>query len=169
MNDAAFEAFYARVAPSVRAYLVRSVGRLSLADDLLQEAFFRFLRSGFEGESEEHRKRYLFRIATNLTRDHFRSPRSSESQLALEEMRGSAERSEQRLGARLDLAQALEQLDPRDRQMLWLAHVEGLSHRELARVFDLSEGSSRVSLHRARKRLAQALEPTETGAAGRPG
>ncbi len=158
MNDSEFEAFYTRVAPRVRAYLVRSVGRLSLADDLMQEAFFRFLRSGFEGEGEEERRRYLFRIATNLTRDHFRSPESAESQVT---HHPSAERGddlqEGRSQERLDLARALAQLGQRDRQMLWLAHAEGLSHRELARVFDLEEGSSRVLLHRARRRLEDLL------------
>ena len=72
MDEAAFHHLYDRTARPLRAYLMRSCGDLALADDLLQEAYLRMLRSGFEGEDDDHRKNYLYRIATNLLRDHFR-------------------------------------------------------------------------------------------------
>ena len=40
-----------------------------LADDLLQETFYRFLRAAATHESEAHRRNSLYRIATNLARD----------------------------------------------------------------------------------------------------
>jgi RNA polymerase sigma factor (sigma-70 family) len=75
MDEAAFRHLYDRTARPLRAYLMRSCGDLALADDLLQEAYLRMLRSGFEGEDDDHRKNYLYRIATNLLRDHFRRKR----------------------------------------------------------------------------------------------
>jgi RNA polymerase sigma-70 factor (ECF subfamily) len=47
-------------------------GNTRLADDLLQETYYRFLRAKVAHESDAHRRNYLFRIATNIVRDHRR-------------------------------------------------------------------------------------------------
>src|SRR2546428_11017250 len=75
MDEESFRAFYERTARQVWAYLVRLTGDSHAADDLLQEAFFRFYRAGTHYESESHRRNSLFRIATNLARDHGRRQR----------------------------------------------------------------------------------------------
>ena len=48
-------------------------------------------------------------------------------------------------------------LSPRDRQMLWLAYVEGSSHTEIAAALGLRTASIRSMLFRARQRLAAQL------------
>jgi RNA polymerase sigma-70 factor (ECF subfamily) len=52
----------------------------------------------------------------------------------------------------------LRELKPRERALLWLAHVEGADHREIAAVLGVAEPSVRVLLFRARRRLAAVLE-----------
>src|SRR5579863_1307725 len=69
MDEDAFRAFYDRNARGVWAYLARLTGDRQMADDLLQEAFYRFLRADATHESEAHRRNSLYRIATNLARD----------------------------------------------------------------------------------------------------
>jgi RNA polymerase sigma-70 factor (ECF subfamily) len=54
-------------------------------------------------------------------------------------------------------------MKPRERQMLWLAHAEGYSHREIAQVMGLSTASIRLLLFRARRKIA-ALLRTSTSA-----
>jgi RNA polymerase sigma-70 factor (ECF subfamily) len=49
------------------------------------------------------------------------------------------------------------QLKPQEQSLLWLAYVEGFDHREIASTLQLKEGSIRVLLFRARKRLADML------------
>ena len=66
MTEEAFRAFYEQTARPVWAYLARITGDARLADDLLQEAYYRFLRTRADFESDDHRRNYLFRIATNL-------------------------------------------------------------------------------------------------------
>lgn len=154
MDEAAFACFYRRTAKPLRGYLVRCLGDPALADDLLQEAFLRLLKSDFSTEDEAHRKNYLFRIASNLVRDHFRR-RRPEAELKVD----TAESSPKQGGVELrsDVSRALSELAPRDRQMLWLAYVEGSSHAEIAGMLGLKAASLKSMLFRARKRLAAKL------------
>lgn len=155
MDEAAFRHLYQRTARPLRAYLIRSSGDLALADDLLQEAYLRMLRSGFEGEDDDHRKNYLFRIATNLLRDHFRRKKPETDEVP--EWDESASHDEA-IHLRSDLGGAMAELAPRDRQMLWLAYVEGASHEEVAKALGLRTASIRSMLFRARQRLAKQLQ-----------
>ena len=155
MDEAAFRHLYQRTARPLRGYLMRSCGNLSLADDLLQETYLRMLRSNFEGENDEHRKNYLFRIATNLLRDHFRRARPETDDIP--ERDESPDHGEA-VHLRSDLGGAMAQLAPRDRQMLWLAYVEGASHEEIAKILGLRAASIRSMLFRARQRLASQLQ-----------
>lgn len=50
---------------------------------------------------------------------------------------------------------ALSELSPRDRQILWLREVEGLSHEEIAGRLGVATGAIRVAALRARRRLEE--------------
>jgi RNA polymerase sigma-70 factor (ECF subfamily) len=154
MDEAAFRVFYESTAPALRAYLVRVSGNRALADDLLQEAYLRLLRARFIGSSDAHTRHYLFRIATNLLRDHFRRPRREI--LALPES-ASAPETFGELDRRKDFQDAFGGLSPRERAMLWLAYVEGSSHKEIAAILDVKATSLKAMLFRARSHLAELL------------
>ena len=53
---------------------------------------------------------------------------------------------------------ALDELAPRQREVVLLRDVDGLSTREVCDVLDITEGNQRVLLHRGRSHLRQALE-----------
>lgn len=160
MDEQAFRAFYELTARPVWAYLARVTGSPRVADDLLQEAYYRLLRSRSTFESEEHRKNYLYRIATNLANDHRRRPREEgigEGDAALRTEVRVADRAVQRV----DLSRALGQLKPRERALLWLAYAQGCSHDEIAARLGLKASSLKMLLFRARRRL-EALLGTES-------
>src|SRR3954454_6786454 len=75
MDEETFRAFYDRTARQVWAYLAKITSDRQLADDLLQEAYYRFYRARTVYEDESHRRNSLFRIATNLARDSGRRRR----------------------------------------------------------------------------------------------
>jgi len=161
MDSDAFAGFYERSARPLWAYLARVSGDPALADDLLQESYIRFLaadapRTDLDGEVAA--RRYLFRIGTNLLRDHWRKPRTAAIEDVPEEHFRTPDTSEQS-DTRALLGPALLQLKPRERQLLWLAYAEGYSHKEIAAITGLASASVRLLLFRARRKAAHLLEP----------
>jgi len=154
MDEESFRAFYDRTARPLWSYLARLLGDPTAADDLLQETYYRFLRARLPEMDEAYRKNYLFRIATNLMRDHWRRSRGEQVLvLGVETHERAAENFQQRS----DLGRAFRCLKPRERQLLWLAYVEGCSHKEIAGVVGLKAASVRLLLFRARQKLAALL------------
>jgi RNA polymerase sigma-70 factor (ECF subfamily) len=161
MTEEAFRSFYALTARPVRVYLARMTGDDRLTDDLLQETYYRFLRANATFDSDDHRKNYLFRIATNLLHDHRRKPIMEVPVTAIAEVPDVVAHAQaaDRAARRLDLHRALKQLKPRERSMLWLAYAQGWSHEEIAEAIGVKTGSMKAMLHRARHRLVTLLRP----------
>lgn len=160
MDEDAFRAFYDRTARGIWAYLARVTNDRQVADDLLQETYYRFLRANATHDSETHRRNSLYRIATNLARDNRRrrltTPSSAGDAEEVERVpSGDRGRSPERIA---DLNRAMSHLRPKERAMLWLAYAEGASHDEIAHVLGLRPGSLKTLLFRARRRLASLLE-----------
>ena len=129
------------------------------ADDALQEAYYRFCRAGARYESESHRRNALFRIATNIVRDQARRAKHRDT-VALEddaEIPSPATPPETAVAVRTDLARGLHQLDPMQRELLWLAYAQGSSHEEIAGILGIRALSVRTLLLRARRKLAKFL------------
>jgi RNA polymerase sigma-70 factor (ECF subfamily) len=165
MDEDAFRLFYDRTARPVWAYLARITGDRQLADDLLQESYYRFLRSRAVLEDEAHRRNYLFRIATNLAHDARR--RAPLETAPLDDGPGGIahDHADPRTGdatgravRRLDLSRAMKQLKPRERSLLWLAYAQGSTHVEIAQTLGLKTGSIKPLLFRARRRLSALLQ-----------
>jgi RNA polymerase sigma-70 factor (ECF subfamily) len=160
MEEEAFRGFYERTARSVWAYLSRLTGDRQLADDLLQETYYRFLRANRTYADEAHRRNYLYRIATNLVRDGHRRHR-----LELVPVAEAGSTGEPAAGGdlaeetaiRADLRRAMGGLSARERELLWLAYGRGASHGEIAESMGLKPSSIKLLLFRARRRLAGLL------------
>jgi RNA polymerase sigma-70 factor (ECF subfamily) len=158
MDEESFRGFYERNARSVWAYLARITGDRQVAEDLLQETFYRFLRASAVHESETHRRNSLYLIATNVARDArrrkaVRMPYSAGTEIE-RQTAGEAPRVTERS---LDLARALSGLKPRERAMLWLAYAEGATHEEIASAVGVRPSSLKSLLFRARKKMAALL------------
>jgi RNA polymerase sigma-70 factor (ECF subfamily) len=160
MDSDVFAGFYERAARPLWAYLARVSGDPALADDLMQESFVRFLcasrPASLAEEGEVACRRYLFRIATNLMRDHWRRPAPTSIQDIPEDFFATNPSSAQ-ADSQAILGPALALMRPRDRQLLWLAHAEGYTHKEIAEITGLARASIRLLLFRARRKIAGLL------------
>jgi RNA polymerase sigma-70 factor (ECF subfamily) len=164
MTEEAFRIFYEQTARPVWLYLARTTGDDRLADDLMQETYYRFLRTRTEFESDDHRRHYLFRIATNLVRDQWRRTRAD---VDLAEVSVPLSSEDANVGdralRRMELTRALGQIKPRERTLLWLAYAQGFSHEEIASQLGLRTGSLKALLFRARRSLVAALGTSRSG------
>ena len=164
MDQDTFSGLYERTARSLWVFLWRRTGDSQQADDLLQETYYRFLRTPNVFESEAHRKNYLYRIAANLAHDTHRSyvpqaPIPAEDEPGHPASgSGDVEHSHQRA----DLGRAMALLKPRQRDALWLAYAEGASHEEIGRALGVKTNSVKLLLFRARRKLANLLRGERT-------
>jgi len=155
-DKAAFAALYLRYSPGVYTLALRLSGQRSEADDLTQETFLRALQAlaGFRAGSPLGP--WLKRITANLAIDRLRRIRPSDD-IELDALADTHEHSPARA---LDLLAALQQLSPVWRSVVWLALMEGWSHRELADRYSRTESWSKSILSRALARLKSLSEET---------
>jgi RNA polymerase sigma-70 factor (ECF subfamily) len=155
IDEQLFLQLYRRTAPALRAYAARVLGNMADADDIVQESYLRFMRSPPATGDPQQVRAFLFRIASHIMVDHWRRQRRerarTDERVIVEGSPGPD------LPLRLDMARVFGQLRAQERQLLWLAYVEGADHREIAAALGLRERSVRVLLYRARHKLARLL------------
>jgi RNA polymerase sigma-70 factor, ECF subfamily len=151
VSQDSFRTLYGLTNRPLWAYLLRVSGRRDVADDLVQETYCRFLAARLPEMDAAESRGYLFRIATNLLHDHWRKRQAPGA------VSSAVQSCEEDPETRTDVRRCFGRLKPRDRQLLWLAYVEGFDHKEIARVTGLRVASVRVLLFHARAQLAAAL------------
>jgi RNA polymerase sigma-70 factor (ECF subfamily) len=153
MDERQFQLLYDATARPIHAYLIGVTSQRDIADDVLQETYFRFLQRHPAGMPAAETRPYLFRIATNLLRDRWRTRQDAQWP------EGFDQSHSQDVDTQLDMRRALKALKPRERELLWLAYVEGMSHQEIATATGLAALSIRPLLFRARRKAAGLLRP----------
>ncbi len=129
-----------------------------MADDVMQESYLRFLYAARIEDGDVSCRRYLFQIATNLMRDHWRRPKHTGIEDLPEDVfTAPTDDKTGEIDSRALLGPAMAKLKPRERQLLWLAHAEEYSHAEIAKITGLNALSIRIMLFRARQKLAKLL------------
>lgn len=154
-DEATFSAFYGRTSRALWTYVYRTTGNAGDADDIVQDAFCRLVAADVGALGEEERRRYVFRIATNLMNDRWR--RAARERSWLESVSGLTRRGE--TPRHDDTVEAtFGGLKPGERALLWLAYVEEDDHQQIADTLGLAHASVKVLLSRARGRLRDLLK-----------
>lgn len=161
-DSAVFERLYRETAPAVHSLARRILGGAH-ADEATQEAFLRVWRSlpGFraEGSAAGWVRRVALTVVLNRRRDLLRRGEMFDSAARPEHDPPARARDDT---LRLDLEDALVELPEGARTVFVLHDVEGHDHAEIAVLLDVSVGTSKSQLHRARMLLRERLsEPRE--------
>jgi RNA polymerase sigma factor (sigma-70 family) len=154
----AFVAVFDRHFDAIHRYLLRRVGK-SVADDLAAETF---------AQAFEHRKRYdrgrpearpwLFGIAHNLLRHHYRDEERAlraYARTGTDPVQSSAEEGAHEGPT---VAELLAKLSPGERDVLLLVAWAELEYEEVAEALGIPIGTVRSRLNRARRRVRELLE-----------
>ena len=167
MDEGAFQVFYQRTAPGLRSYIHRSAGSADLTDDILQDAFLRFLRVAPGDLEPSQQKAYLYKIASSLLVDHWRRV-NREQRWDWKAFVGKERTTDTQLELGHDVSEVFRTLKPQQRSLLWLAYVEGFEHREIASMLGLRENSVKVLVFRARRKMAETLRKKGLGPKMKP-
>ncbi|HCJ10514.1 MAG TPA: hypothetical protein DHW14_05055 [Clostridiales bacterium] len=187
--DPDLDNIYAANVGPVRNYLYRLSGSRELAEDLVQEVFYRAMLQFLAGVRVRYISAWLYRIARNLYRDHCRRA-MNRREISLEGLGGDGGpgRAVRAPGGRPDetsteraclsrvglpevevlrretcdsINAALRTLTENQRTALILRDIEGLSYEEIAEVMVVSVGAVKSCLHRARRSFIRAYELIE--------
>ncbi len=163
-DAAAIEALIRRHQVSLHAFLLRRCGRPELAEDLVQESFVRVLRNLDRFDPRFRFSTWLFTIGRRLLVNHLQKMRPAyDSDLV--ESRGNRRNQpadpvledERRSAIRGLLDQALATLNPRQRRVVELFHERERSIPVIAAELGIPQGTVKSHLHRARRRMQEAL------------
>ena len=159
----AFEELYRAHAGRLYSLVLRMTGSAHDAEDLLQEVFLTAHRKlgSFRGDSTLGT--WLYRLAVNQCLDFLRG-RQSKMARATDSLddEGAVEPAATSpvvpsAVTRLDLERAIAALPEGCRTVFVLHDVDGLEHREIAKLLGVSEGTSKSQVHKARMKLRAAL------------
>jgi RNA polymerase sigma-70 factor (ECF subfamily) len=149
--------------PSVYRFALRLCSDPHVAEDLTQETFLRAWRQRGRLRDPRAARVWLFRITVNVWRDLLRRRRSPVARAGpLEEAPPCpAPPPERVVGGQEELGRVLEalaELPPRQREVLYLSACEGLASAEVAAVLGISADAAKANLSVARKKLRQQLQ-----------
>ena len=169
----AFEGLLQRYERPIYNFLLRSVRDPETATDLVQEVFLRVVRRAGQFKGDSKFSTWLYTIARNLCIDHsrkmvFRRHRSLDAPAGGEESSvplgerlagGDAATDRRAIAGRLqhEIAHAVEELPPDQREVFLLRQVQGMPFRAIAEVVGVPENTVKSRMRYALERLREAL------------
>jgi RNA polymerase sigma-70 factor (ECF subfamily) len=157
----AFEELVRRHEDRLFGLALRMTGNRSDALDATQDAFVAAFRRAASFRGDAAFGTWLYRIAINASQDLLRK-RSRDVVTDTEDTdlpaRGSDERVEDAVAARVDLARALAALPEEYREAVVMHDLGGVPYEEIAQLTGTPMGTVKSRISRGRRRLAELLE-----------
>ena len=168
-DDAAFERMVMTHHGEIYRYLRRATGRASDADDLSQETFLRAYRSYRSLPEEANKRAWLFTIATNLSRNHFRARKRR--QRAYDAVRRTATDVDgtgpegEALGRQVSavIEAAVARLPLQQRLAFLQRKIHGLDYAAIGESLRCSPEAARAHVFQALRKIRHALNGHELG------
>lgn len=175
-DERAFELLVNRYRPDLVAFLTRLMGDATAAEDVAQETFFRLHRSADKFESSKSLRPWLFSIAANAARDHYRHRArrpaaslnapvrsdGSECQTLASLQTAPTEAPEARLErAELEerVRRAVDRMPVHLREILLLSYFQRLSYNQISQSLQIPLGTVKSRLHSAVAHFASRWGP----------
>lgn len=178
-DDAAYSEVVRAYRKRILGTIARLIGRPEDVEDVGQEVFFRLYNSLDQLRTPEVFEPWLYRLTVNAAYDYLRKQKrrkesrmsdlSEQAVLMADASAGSKAENEHRRRTRVreEVESLLGQISEDDRILLTLKEVEGLTLKELEKVYSVNENALKVRLFRARQRVLKAHRAAEKEAAQR--
>jgi RNA polymerase sigma-70 factor (ECF subfamily) len=164
---AAFDILFQRYHARVRAVCLRYVGDEALAEDLVQETFYNVIRALDRVDASFNFGAWVHRIAVNICQDELRrrnrraahldqaggDPETAMLKVADGDRSGHPEDALEMSSLRQLVWDVAKKLPERQRMVLTLRELQGLSYASIARFMGITDAAVETLLHRARKRF----------------
>lgn len=172
-DDAAFSALVQAYRKRILGAIARIIGRPEDVEDVAQEVFVRLYFSLDQLRTPEVFEPWLYRLTVNAAYDYLRKQRRrgesrmadlSEQQIVVADAAAGtrvAEEEKHRVRHREMVQALLGEVSEEDRILLILKEVEGLSLKELEKIYRVNENALKVRLFRARQRVLRAFEKSQ--------
>jgi RNA polymerase sigma-70 factor (ECF subfamily) len=169
-DDAAFNQVVLAYRKRIMGTIARLIGRPEDVEDVAQEVFLRLYYSLDQLRTPEVFEPWLHRLTVNASYDYLRKQRRrnesrmadlSEQQVVMADATaGGKANSDQKHRTQVKelLDSLLGSLSKEDQILLKLKEVEGLSLRELEKIYRVKENALKVRLFRARQRVLRVFE-----------
>jgi RNA polymerase sigma-70 factor (ECF subfamily) len=156
-DASAFERLYRTHVARIHSLTRRMLGAHE-ADEVTQDVFVRTWQKLGQFRGDSAFSTWLHRLAVNVViervgRSAIQRERMSDDQTALD----MATVGPARADLKVDFEAAIEQLPPGAREIFVLHDVEGYKHREIGSMLDITTGTSKRQLHRARMLMRKHL------------
>ena len=161
----AIEALIRQHQGALYAFLLRMSGRTDIAEDIVQEAFVRVLKSLDRFDPQYRFSTWLFTIARRLYVNWVQKCRPVYDSDSISYREGSHREPEQITArdeslhhVRETIAHALAHLTDLQREIILLFHQQEWSIADISDFYQMPEGTVKSHLHRARKRMRRLIQ-----------
>ena len=172
-DDAAYSQVVQTYRKRILGTIARLIGRPEDVEDVGQEVFLRLYFSLDQLRTPEVFEPWLYRLTVNAAYDYLRKQRRrgearmadlSEQQVVLADAAAGTKRDEEeqrRKRIRETVDGLMNAVSEQDRFLLTLKEIEGLSLKELEKIYGVNENALKVRLFRARQRVLKVFQASE--------
>jgi RNA polymerase sigma factor (sigma-70 family) len=150
---------YQILAPKMLGVCLRYSRNREDAEDIVQEGFIKVFEFIHQYKFTGHFEGWVRKIMVNCALQKYRATRQMHAIVTLDDKTIEPQTNEEiisRLGTK-ELLKIVQQLSPAYRTIFNLYVFEGMKHREIAELLDISEGTSKSNLSDARAFLQKAV------------
>lgn len=180
-DESAFNQVVLAYRKRILGTISRLIGRPEDVEDVGQEVFLRLFFSLDQLRTAEVFEPWLYRLTVNAAYDYLRRQKRrnesrladlSEQQVVMADATASSRKDGEEQGKRRTrefVHGLLQAVSEEDRVLLTMKEVEGLSLKELEKIYGVNENALKVRLFRARQRVLKAFEAEQARTAAKTG
>jgi RNA polymerase sigma factor (sigma-70 family) len=154
-----FVTSFADYGDAIFRFCMIKVSRVELAEDMTQEVFSRYWQYLRDGKEMTNTRSFLYTIANNMAKDWYKKKKSDslDENMDAGVQPKDAASSPETMASYQEVLDMMDDLEPKDKEVLLLKYVEGLPPKDIALILEESPNVISVRLNRATKRLQEKL------------